>query len=447
MFRVNEISVRSWCQSPTGNDVVTACLAGGVSGGSVGGGWQGRAMTIEWWHLVLAVLVGGLLGAFVAASVIRGTTAVRVARAETERDGVARRLESVEASAEQDRQAAAQLTPLRAALERVESHVRALERDRVEQFGQVGEHLAQVAAQTRSLHQQTASLAGALNSSGTRGTWGEVQLRRVLEHAGMIDRCDFDEQVSASSRHDARVRPDVVVRLPGGKSLVIDSKAPLTAFLRAQGEGLPDAEVTALLRRHADSLRGHVDTLAAKEYWSAFTTSPELVVCFVPSDAVLAAALRAAPDLYDHAQSRRVVLASPAILLAVLRATALAWQQDSLSANARELLRLGTDLHQRLATLGRHVTGMGSALRRSVESYNQLVGTLESRVMVTSRRMHELGLVEEPAPALEPLDAAPRPLTSAELLAGELEALTPAREELVADDPPVPGGGRAITGT
>lgn len=403
-------------------------------------------MTIEWWHVALGVVVGVLLGALAAGTVVRGRSAVRVARAETEREGLARRLEAVEAAAEQDREAAAGLAPLRAALDRVEGHVRALERDRVEQFGQVGEHLAQVAAQTRSLHQQTASLAGALNSSGTRGTWGEVQLRRVLEHAGMIDRCDFDEQVSASSRHDARVRPDVVVRLPGEKSLVIDSKAPLTAFLRAQGEGLPGSEVTALLRRHADSLRGHVDSLAAKEYWSAFTTSPELVVCFVPSDAVLAAALRAAPDLYDHAQSRRVVLASPAILLAVLRATALAWQQDSLGANARELLRLGTDLHQRLATLGRHVTGMGSALRRSVDSYNQLVGTLESRVMVTSRRMHELGLVEEPLPALTPLDAVPRPLTSTELLGGELDAVAPGRDDLLDVQPPARRTDRLLPG-
>lgn len=387
-------------------------------------------MQIEWWHLVLAVVAALMVGALVGAALGRGPASARVARAEAERDGLARQLESLEATGREERAAAAQLGPLRASLERVENHVRTLERDRVEQFGQVGEHLAQVAAQTRTLQQQTATLSGALNASGTRGTWGEVQLRRVLEHAGMIDRCDFDEQVSATSRHDVRVRPDVVVRLPGGKTLVLDSKAPLTAFLRAQAEGLAPADSARLLREHADSLRGHVDALAAKEYWSAFTTSPELVVCFVPSDAVLAAALRAAPELYDHAQSRRVVLASPAILLAVLRATALAWQQDSLGDNARELLALGTDLHQRLSTLGRHVTGMGNALRRSVESYNQLVGTLESRVMVTSRRMHELGLVEEPVAALVPVETAPRPLTSAELLCDELQAVAPARETL-----------------
>ncbi|WP_237767499.1 DNA recombination protein RmuC [Serinicoccus sp. CUA-874] len=267
-----------------------------------------------------------------------------------------------------------------------------------------------------------------MSASGTRGTWGEVQLRRVMEHAGMLARCDFDEQVSAISRHDARVRPDAVVRLPGDKVIVVDSKAPLSAFLRAQAPERSGDEVDALLGEHAAALRTHVDGLAAKDYWSAFATSPELVVCFVPSDAVLAAALRAAPDLYDHAQSRKVVLASPATLLAVLRATALAWQQDALAGNARDLLALGSELHQRLGTVGRHTRAMGSALRRSVETYNQLVGTLESRVMVTSRRMSELGLAEAGPEPLPVLESAPRPVAE-DWLAVELEQGTPSRSE------------------
>lgn len=353
-----------------------------------------------------------------------------VSRAEAE--GLRRELTAALDASEQDRRAAAELAPLRDSLDRVERQVRALERDRVEQFGQVGEHLAQVAQQTRALHQQTAALSGALSSSGTRGTWGEVQLRRVLEHAGMLEHCDFDEQVGGISRHDARVRPDVVVRLPGDKTLVIDSKAPLTSFLRAQSDDFPPEEVTRLLREHARALRGHVEDLAGKDYWSAFTTSPELVVCFVPSDAVLAAALRAEPDLYDRAQARRVVLASPATLLAVLRATALAWQQDALTSNAQELLRLGAELHQRLGTVGRHLGAMGTALRRSVDTYNQLVGTLESRVLVTARRMQELGLADQTIASPEPLEAAPRPLTSPELLADdlaeELAQATPQRD-------------------
>jgi DNA recombination protein RmuC len=207
-----------------------------------------------------------------------------------------------------------------------------------------------------------------------------------------------------------------VVRLPQDKLLVLDSKAPLAAFLQAQADGITAGERSGLLRQHARALRGHVDTLAAKTYWSAFTTTPELVICFVPSDAVLAAALQAAPDLYDHAQSKKVVLASPATLLALLRALSFAWQQDTLAGNARELVRLGTELHQRIGTLGRHLTAMGSALRRSVESYNSMIGTLESRVMVTSRSLQDIGVAESAHPTVEPVTAAVRPLTSAALL-------------------------------
>ncbi|AXH97608.1 DNA recombination protein RmuC [Ornithinimicrobium avium] len=376
--------------------------------------------------LVLALAVGAVVGAALA----RAGARAGLVRAEAERDGWARQAQGLEDALAQERGSAAQLAPLGQALRRVEEQVHVLERDRSRQFGEVGVQLADVAEQARALHRQTAALSGALNSSGTRGTWGEVQLRRVLEHAGMLERCDFDEQVSAVTRHDARVRPDAVVHLPGGKSLVVDSKAPLTAYLRAQGEDVPAEEAARLLRDHARALRGHVETLAGKDYWSAFASSPELVVCFVPSDSVLAAALRAEPDLYDHAQSRRVVLASPATLLAVLRATALAWQQEALTANAQQLLRLGTELHQRLGTVGRHLGSMGSSLRRSVETYNHLVGTLESRVLVTTRRMHELGLVEEAVEAPPPVDASPRPLTSAELLADELESATPRRDDL-----------------
>ncbi|WP_298890220.1 DNA recombination protein RmuC [uncultured Serinicoccus sp.] len=398
--------------------------------------------------LVLVLLVGLGLGWLVGSSRVgarlaRADTEVALAHADRDRErSRSAELEQALADAEQegeaDRRTAAELAPLRSALERVERQVRSLERDRLEQFGQVGEHLDQVVSQTRALQEQTAALSGALSASGTRGTWGEVQLRRVMEHAGMLARCDFDEQVGAVSRHDARVRPDAVVRLPGDKVLVVDSKAPLSAFLRAQAPQCPPDRVDDLLRDHAAALRGHVEALAAKDYWSAFTTSPELVICFVPSDAVLAAALRAAPDLYDHAQSRKVVLASPATLLAVLRATALAWQQDALAGNARELLALGTELHRRLGTVGRHTRAMGSALRRSVETYNQLVGTLESRVMVTSRRMSELGLVDSAHDPLSGLEVAPRP-TGEDWLATELEAATPSREELPA---PTSDGGR-----
>lgn len=380
--------------------------------------------------MLLTAVIAGTLGLLVGWLLARSASSAALARTRAERDLLDERLAAREALGEDDRQTAAELAPLRQALTRVESQVRELERDRQEQFGSVGERLGEVARQTAQLREQTAGLSGALNSSGVRGTWGESQLRRILEHSGMLARCDFDEQVSAVSQHDVTVRPDIVVRLPDDKVLVLDSKAPLSAFLRGQADGISAEERSGLLRQHARSLRGHVDALAGKAYWSAFTTTPELVICFVPSDAVLAAALQAAPDLYDHAQSRKVVLASPATLLALLRALAFAWQQDTLADNARELVRLGTELHQRLGTLGKHVTAMGSSLRRSVETYNAMIGTLESRVLVTSRALAEVGVTESAHPALEPVTTTTRPLTAPELLADELAEVADARAEI-----------------
>ena len=368
--------------------------------------------------MMLAVLVGTVLGALVAWLVARVLFAGRSASLTTERDLLRERVIDLEAAISEDAQTATMLAPLRDALVRVERQVGTLERDRVEQFSQVSVQLADVTTSTDALRSQTASLVGSLNASTIRGNWGEVQLRRVLEHAGMLARCDFEEQVSAVSSHDRGVRPDVLVRLPGGKCLVVDAKAPMTAFLSAQADGIDAAERSRLLASHATSLRGHVDSLAAKAYWSAFTSTPEMVVCFIPGDAILAAALGADPALFEYAHGRRVVLASPGTLLALLRTVAFTWQQDALTANAQQLLKLGSELYSRLGTLGSHATRMGASLQKSVESYNALVGALESRVMVTARKMHELGLADSLLPESEPVQIAPRPLTAAELIVG-----------------------------
>jgi DNA recombination protein RmuC len=326
---------------------------------------------------------------------------------------------------------AALLAPLKDALVRVEQHVGVLERDRVEQFGSLRSLLGRVEAETQGLGRATASLAGSLRSSSVRGAWGEVQLRRVLEASGMLPRCDFDEQVGAVSTHERAVRPDVVVRLPGAKVLVVDAKAPMTHFLDAQGEDLSDDERAALLRRHADALEGHVTALAGKEYWSAFRDGPEMVVCFVPSDAMLGAALAAQPSLHERALARRVVLVGPGALLALLRTVAFTWQQESLSTSARELLDLGRELHARLATLGAHTAKVGRSLQSSVEAYNAMVGALESRVLVTARRMRDLDVVTDDLAELEPVRVGPRPLTAQELI----DAATgpDARPELLLD--------------
>ena len=367
-------------------------------------------------ELVLALLAGLVIGAAAAAAVVRQTGAVRSAGLAAERDLLRERVIDLEASLADDAATAAALAPLRHALGRVESQVGTLERDRTHQFAALERTIAQVQVSTASLDRQTQSLAGSLNASTVRGAWGEVQLRRVLEHAGLLARCDFDEQVCRVSRHGRQVRPDVVVQLPGSKHLVVDSKAPMVAFLQAQSDDLPPAERDLLMREHAAALKSHVDSLAKKDYWSAFETSPEMVVCFVPSEAMLSTALAANPSLHEEAMARRVVLVGPGALLALLRTVAFTWQQDALTANARELMKVGHELYDRLGTMGTHTARMGTALQRSVEAYNQMVGALETRVLVSARRMRDLEIVEDELPQLTPLEAGPRVLTAVELL-------------------------------
>jgi DNA recombination protein RmuC len=361
-------------------------------------------------------LLGLVVGVAVAVVVGRLVDAARSAAVVAERDLLRERVVDLETSLAEDLETAALLAPLKDALVRVEHQVGTLERDRMQQFGALRGLLARVEGETQHLGRQTASLAGSLRSSTVRGAWGEVQLRRVLEASGMLSRCDFDEQVTSVSTHDRGVRPDVVVRLPGDKVLVIDAKAPMTAFLDAQGEDLTDEERAALLREHAAGTGRHVSALAGKEYWSAFREGPEMVVCFVPSDAMLGAALAAQPSLHEKALSQRVVLVGPGALMALLRTVAFTWQQDALSASARELLDLGRDLHRRLGTLGTHTAKVGRSLQSSVEAYNAMVGALESRVMVTARRMNDLDLVSDELAVLTPVETAPRPLTAQELI-------------------------------
>ncbi|YAL83969.1 DNA recombination protein RmuC [Dermacoccaceae bacterium W4C1] len=381
-------------------------------------------------EFLIWLVCGIALGAAVTWAWSRQVQAAHVAGVRAERDLLKERVIDLETSVSEDAQTAALLGPLAEALGRVEHHVGALERDRLEQFTRVDARLVDVAGQTTSLRQQTAALVGALNSSTTRGAWGEVQLRRVLEHSGMLAQCDFDQQVSAISAHEAQVRPDVVVHLPGDRVVVLDAKAPMTAFLEAVGDGVDQPQRAALLAKHARQLQAHVEGLSAKAYWSAFSSSPEFVVCFVPTDAMLSEALRQNPALLERAMSRKVVLASPSSLLAVLRSVAFAWQQDALAANARELLTLGQELYARLGTLGGHVSSMGRSLNRTVEQYNSMVGTLENRVLVSARKMRDLGVASDGLPSPAPVEQPSRPLTSAELIDAEFSESLPARDDL-----------------
>lgn len=369
---------------------------------------------------IATFVTGVAMGAVAAAAfvwiLLRARHDARVAGVSTEAQLLRERVIDLEAAADDDHQTARALAPLSSTLARVERQVEALERDRSSQYGALGAQLRAVHESTGALHEQTALLAGALKSPNTSGAWGEMQLRRVLEHAGLLKHCDFDEQVRAVSRHGRDVRPDAVVRLPGDKVLVVDSKAPIQHFLAAQVTEIDQVEREQLLGAHSKALRGHVESLAAKDYWTAFETSPEFVLCFVPSEAILAAAVRTDPDLIDRAMARRVLLVSPATLLSALQTTALVWRQHALESNAHELLKLGRELYQRLSTLGGHAHKMGDSLRRSVEAYNAMVGTLETRVLVSARRMESLGLASDTIAHVAPVEQSPRPLTAAELI-------------------------------
>lgn len=394
-----------------------------------------------------ALMVGLVLAAFVAGAALGVLGGVRLARL---REGAApavlqaengllrERVRDLEAADSQDHELAATLAPLAGALQRVEQQVKVLERDRVEQYARLDQQLTAFRGDAQALRRQTAALAGALRAPTARGAWGEVQLRRVVEHAGMLHRVDFSTQVTGTNRAQDQVRPDLVVHLPGGKHVVVDAKAPLAAFLEAAeaddhagcDDGAPAREAgqrraapfasgpdrSRAEAAHARALRGHVDALAAKEYWSAVESSPEFVVCFVPGEAFLSAACSADPSLLEHAMARKVVLATPTTLLALLRTIALGWQTDALAGNARAVFDLGRELYSRLSTLGGHAGRLGRSLHRAVEDYNAMVGALERRVMVTARKLRDLDLTDEALPTAEPLDAVPRPLSTPELL-------------------------------
>jgi DNA recombination protein RmuC len=373
--------------------------------------------------LLTGLLLGALLGAAGAVLALRPLARAGSASLTAERDLLRERVTDLEAASGQDRELAATLSPLAATLQRVERQVLTLERDRIEQFSRLDEQITQVRATSESLRAQTAGLAGALRSPTSRGSWGEVQLRRVVEHAGMLARVDFTTQATGRTPAGIGVRPDLVVRLPGGKHVVVDAKAPLAAFLEASETGSESTDPGEAERRtraaagaHARALRGHVDTLAAKEYWTAFEPTPELVICFVPGEAFLAAACTADPSLLEHAMARRVVLATPTTLLALLRTVALTWQTEAVSGSARELFEVGRELYRRLGTLGEHAGKLGRDLHRVVEDYNALVGTLERRVLVTARRMQDLQIVDDALRPPPPIQESPRPLTASELL-------------------------------
>lgn len=406
---------------------------------------------------ILLLLVGLAIGAVIGylGALARRTTAhqsdgeqvaelrAQAAQWQARAEELSSRTQVAEERAERDGSVLRALAPVRSQLEQVGARVESLEKQRAEQHTALAEQLRATALREQDLARSTASLEGALRSRSARGMWGEVELARVLEASGMMRHVDFSEQrtigalvqrrggpagppgsvgsVGSAAGEGAagRSRPDVVVHLPGEGYLAVDAKAPMDSYLAAtavQGSGPEDEERRGqLLEAHARALRGHVDQLAARRYDRALGDSPELVVLFVPAEAVLSAALEADPALLEHALGRGVALASPVSLLTLLRTCATAWARTAVNDDARELLELGRTLYERLGTVAGHLDALGGALRRSVTAYNKAVGSMENRLLVTARSLETLG-EQVDSPTLISADAAQvRTFTAPEL--------------------------------
>ncbi|MDT4912192.1 MAG: recombination protein RmuC, partial [Pseudonocardiales bacterium] len=294
--------------------------------------------------------------------------------------------------------------PLRESLGKVERQLSAVELDRAGSYEKLLEQIGSMRQTNEQLRTETAQLVTALRAPQVRGRWGEMQLRRAVEAAGMTEHIDFVEQETVESA-DGRLRPDLVVRLVGGKNVVVDSKVAFSGYLEAM-EAKDEPTRAARLKAHARQLKTHIDQLAAKSYWEHFSPTPEFVVCFVPADAFLDAALREDPGLQERAFDQNVVLATPSTLVALLRTIAYTWRQEALAANAAEVHKLGRELYQRLSTMGGHIDKLGRSLNNAVGDYNKTVSSLETRVFVTARRMVDLQVVE-PGDAIE----APKQIT------------------------------------
>lgn len=382
--------------------------------------------------IFLALILGIVVGAVAATLTQRSRVAAltdRATIADARAGELREQLELQQRQSTGQEHVLRELAPVRDELSRMRGAVRELEQERNELNGKISEQLRVQAQADAELRASTEQLASALRSNTERGSWGEAQLRNLLESAGMLEHVDFDVQQQFSTG-EATLRPDALVHLPGDHALVIDSKAPMTRYLEAMQLPSPGTEADQkrrkqLLAEHARTVRGHVDALRIRNYPAAVPGSPRLVIAYLPSESALSAAVAADPLLLDYAFGKDVALASPVTLWAILRAVAAAWQQERVTESVEEVLDLSSKLYARLGTAANHLAKLGKQLRGSVEAYDSLVGSLETRVFPTARRLAEFDASAKPLQQSVTVEKTPRPLSAPEFT--ELEAPERAR--------------------
>ncbi len=394
----------------------------------------GIVLTMELIYLSIGLLIGSVVGALVAALRFRSkgsdsSLAIQLASAEATVTGLNAALLRAEEDRKQretrereESRLIAELAPVKDRLEQMQISVKALEKERTEQFGTIQEQLKNAIASDDQLRKTTQALSQALSSNSIRGVWGETQLRKLVELAGLIKHADFSEQATFSTDSGSG-RADLIINLPGGKSLAIDSKVPFNSYQEASSiselaEGDDARRRSELIAAHVKAMKVHIDALSGKEYWTGLNASPDFVIAFVPSESLLSAALDADPALLEYAFKKNVALASPVSLFSVLKTINYIWRQNADEGSVRTMIKLGKELYERIGKIAEHAEKLGRSITSTVKDYNVFISSLESRVLVTARKLNDLdenqlGTDEIISPA--PLESAPDSITASEL--------------------------------